>query len=80
LLKNSKPSTKEVAGLIKVCVAGIGSDYLESATQMALQRFRNLGSTDKVAKGPELGRRLLEDLADKYPSLSAVAKAGKRAV
>jgi hypothetical protein len=41
-----------------------------------LKKFRQLGGTDKVAKGSELVARLLDDLADRFPEKSKAAKAG----
>jgi AIPR protein len=77
LLKNAKPLPKDIAGLLTVSVAGLNEADLNAATTSVLKRYKSLGSSDKTAKGPDLTKRLIEDLSDKYPSLSATAKGVK---
>jgi hypothetical protein len=41
-----------------------------------LKKYKQLGATDKVAKGPDMNKRLLDDLSDRFPALSKAAKNG----
>jgi hypothetical protein len=77
LLKNAKPAPKDIAGLLTVAVSGLKDADLIATVASVLKRYNSLGSSDKIAKGPDLVKRLLEDLSDKYPSLSAIAKGAK---
>jgi len=75
-LKVAKPTIKEIVGLLKRCTEGALSNDIESGVSDVLKKFKQLGGTDKVAKGPDLARRLLDELSDKYPAFSKAAKSG----
>lgn len=75
-LKAAKPVPKEIVGLLKRCTDGSLVKEIDSAISEALKKYKQLGGSDKVAKGPEMTGRLIEDLSDKFPVLSQAAKKG----
>ncbi|MGD0421282.1 MAG: AIPR family protein [Xanthobacteraceae bacterium] len=75
-LKAAKPTPKEIVTLLKPCREGTLATEIKSAVAEALKKYKQLGATDKVAKGPDMNKRLLDDLSDRFPALSKAAKNG----
>ncbi len=49
---------------------------MDAAIETSLKKYKQLSGNDKVAKGLEMAKGLLDDVSDKDPSLSKAAKSG----
>src|SRR6266508_3182250 len=76
LAGTSKPTVAQIAALKAVCVSPIAEQRLNDAKDAVLKKYKELGGTDKVAKGPNLRKKIVERLSDKFPKKSIAAKAG----
>jgi hypothetical protein len=75
-LSIAKPTPKDIVGLLKRCTDGTLAKGIDIAISDALKKYKQLGANDKVAKGPDMAKRLLDDLSDKFSVLSKAAKSG----
>lgn len=75
-LKIAKPTPKDIVSLLKRCTDGSLATEIAVAIGDARKKYQQLGANDKVAKGPDMTKRLLDDISDKFPALSAAAKKG----
>ncbi len=75
-LKTAKPTVKELVTLLKRCSEQNINDEIDEAIDDVLKKYKQLGATDKVAKGPDLTSRLLEGISDRFSAMSKAAKAG----
>jgi len=62
LLKAASPTAELLAGIVKTCLKPINVSILQSSYALVLQTYRQIGGTDKVAKGPELRLTLISML------------------
>ena len=77
LAQRAHPQPNDIAGLAQACLAGIPADRLGEAKTSVLSAYKQMGGTDKVAKGPELGKSLLASLGAKFPATAQPALAVK---
>lgn len=74
-LNTARPTIKEIVGLLKRCTDGSLAKDIEESTKYIADIYTQLGGNDKVAKGPEMTKMLLEELTTKFPVIPA-AKTG----
>jgi hypothetical protein len=67
LTRTSAPSQASIAKLTDTCNQPIDKKILNNNTGIALEAYRDLGGTDKVAKGTELRSRLLKAVRSRFP-------------
>lgn len=68
LLNVAKPKPEEIASLVKQYAVSLEPKVLQAVCDEALSEYKRLGANDKVAKGPELRKSLIDSLKTKYPS------------
>lgn len=68
LLQKVKPTAQEIASLTPTSVSPIPESLLENACDQVQAIYKELGGTDKVAKGTELVERIIEKLTTIFPS------------
>jgi hypothetical protein len=70
LLKQaSVPTDKTLAALLPAAVKGIDAAILDDCIAVVLDAYKKHGSTETVAKGPEMRQTILKELAARFAAV-----------
>ncbi len=78
LTESAKPDAAALAAVLQECSKPIDTNLLSKHTNTALKAYKKLGGTDKVAKGSELQKRLINAAKKLWKSPKPTAKTAER--